>query len=41
MPYSFKTPEDVLRAVRDDKIEMIDLRFTDVTGLWQFVGSDV
>jgi Glutamine synthetase, beta-Grasp domain len=28
-------PEDVLRTVTDDKIEMIDLRFTDIPGLWQ------
>src|SRR3954471_18775301 len=35
MPYNCKTPEDVLRAINDDKIEMIDLRFTDLPGLWQ------
>ena len=35
MPYNCKTPEDVLRAIENDKIEMIDLRFTDLPGLWQ------
>src|SRR5215470_3982331 len=35
MAYDLKTPEDVLRTIKDDKIAMIDLRFTDVPGLWQ------
>jgi glutamine synthetase len=35
MPCSCKSPEDVLRTIKDDKIEMIDLRFTDLPGLWQ------
>ncbi len=35
MSYNLKTPEDVLRAIKDDKIQMIDLRFTDLSGLWQ------
>jgi glutamine synthetase len=35
MAYNCKTPEDLLKIVRDDKIEMIDLRFTDLPGLWQ------
>ena len=35
MSYNCKNPEDVLRTVTDNKIEMIDLRFTDVPGLWQ------
>ena len=35
MPYDLKTPEDVLRTIKDDKIAMVDLRFTDVPGLWQ------
>src|SRR5690349_20305138 len=35
MSYNCKTPEDVLAVIRDDKIEMIDVRFTDVPGLWQ------
>jgi glutamine synthetase len=35
MTYYLETPEDVLRAIKDDKIQMIDLRFTDVSGAWQ------
>lgn len=35
MAYDCKTPDDVLKVVRDDKVEMIDLRFTDLPGLWQ------
>jgi glutamine synthetase len=35
MAYICKSAEDVLRTIKDDKIEMIDLRFTDLPGLWQ------
>src|SRR5215213_8205151 len=35
MPYNCKTPDDVRRIITDDKIEMIDLRFTDLPGQWQ------
>jgi glutamine synthetase len=35
MSYNCQTPEDVLRTIKDDKIEMIDLRFADLPGLWQ------
>ena len=35
MPYDCKTPDDVLKIVQDEAIEMIDLRFTDIPGLWQ------
>jgi glutamine synthetase len=35
MPYDCKTPDDVLKVIRDDKVEMVDLRFTDLPGLWQ------
>src|SRR5215475_5675684 len=35
MSYDLKTPEDVVRAIKDDKIAMIDLRFTDLPGTWQ------
>jgi len=35
MAYTCTSPEDVLRTIKDDKIEMIDLRFTDLPGLWQ------
>jgi glutamine synthetase len=35
MAYNCTSPEDVQRTIKDDKIEMIDLRFTDLPGLWQ------
>src|SRR4051812_11059573 len=35
MPYNCKTPDDVLKIITDDNIEMVDLRFTDLPGLWQ------
>jgi glutamine synthetase len=35
MPYDCSTPEDVIRVIEDDEIEMVDLRFTDLPGLWQ------
>lgn len=34
MSYNCKTVADVLRTIKDDKVEMIDLRFTDLPGLW-------
>src|ERR1700694_1128130 len=27
--------EDLLKAIKDDKVQMIDLRFTDLPGVWQ------
>src|SRR6516162_214044 len=35
MSYNCKTPNDVIKVIKNDKIEMIDLRFTDLPGLWQ------
>jgi glutamine synthetase len=35
MHYEGKSPDDLLKAIKDNKIEMIDLRFTDIPGLWQ------
>jgi glutamine synthetase len=35
MSYNLNSPEDVLRVIKDEKIQMIDLRFTDLSGLWQ------
>jgi glutamine synthetase len=35
MSYDCKAAEDVLRAIADDGIQMVDLRFTDIPGLWQ------
>jgi glutamine synthetase len=35
MAYNCKTEDDVLKVIKDQKIEMVDLRFTDIPGLWQ------
>src|SRR5271167_2382477 len=35
MAYNLKTPHEVVRAIKDDKIAMVDLRFTDLPGTWQ------
>jgi len=29
------TAEDLLKAIKDEKVKMIDLRFTDLPGVWQ------
>src|SRR6202041_3996485 len=29
------TTEDLLKAIEDEKVQMIDLRFTDLPGVWQ------
>src|SRR5437899_3400293 len=29
------TVEDVLKTIKDEKVQMIDLRFTDLPGIWQ------
>jgi glutamine synthetase len=29
------TAEDLLKAIKDDKVQMIDLRFSDLPGVWQ------
>ena len=29
------TVEDLLKAIKDEKVQMIDLRFTDLPGVWQ------
>ena len=29
------SPEDVLKAIADHQVRMIDLRFTDLPGVWQ------
>jgi glutamine synthetase len=33
--YDCESADDVLKAIKDDKIEMVDLRFADLPGLWQ------
>jgi glutamine synthetase len=35
MALSCATSEDVLKAIKDQKVQMIDLRFTDLPGVWQ------
>ena len=35
MPLDCNTPEDVLKVIKDEKVEMIDVRFTDLPGIWQ------
>jgi glutamine synthetase len=35
MTYDCTTSENVLRAIKDHKIQMIDLRYTDLPGQWQ------
>ncbi|MFQ5953456.1 MAG: type I glutamate--ammonia ligase [Kiloniellales bacterium] len=35
MPLDCKTPEDALKAIKDHKVQMIDVRMTDLPGLWQ------
>ena len=35
MSFNCRTAEDVVKTIRDRKIEMIDLRFTDLPGSWQ------
>jgi Glutamine synthetase, beta-Grasp domain len=35
MALSCATAEDVLKTIKDEKVQMIDLRFTDLPGIWQ------
>jgi glutamine synthetase len=35
MTQESKRPESLLKTIKDSKVEMIDLRFTDIPGLWQ------
>src|ERR1700730_17617696 len=35
MSYDCNSSDDVLKVIKNDKIEMVDLRFTDLPGLWQ------
>jgi glutamine synthetase len=37
MSSNLKSPEDILRAIKDDKIDRVDLRFTDLPGHWHRV----
>ena len=31
------SPEDVIRAIKDHEVEIVDLRFTDLPGMWQHI----
>ena len=35
MPLQCNTPEDVLAVIREHDVKMVDLRFTDMPGIWQ------
>jgi glutamine synthetase len=35
MSEAFKTPEDLFKFIRDRNVQVIDLRFTDLPGVWQ------
>ena len=35
MPLNCSTPKDVTKAIEENKIEFIDLKFTDLYGQWQ------
>ena len=35
MTQESKGTESLLKIIKDNKVEMIDLRFTDIPGLWQ------
>jgi glutamine synthetase len=35
MAYTLETPDQVLQTIKDNDIVMVDLRFTDLPGLWQ------
>ena len=35
MALSCATAADVLKTIKDEKVQMIDLRFTDLPGIWQ------
>ncbi|HEX2887586.1 type I glutamate--ammonia ligase [Vineibacter terrae] len=35
MPLACQTPEDLFKLIRDQKVQIVDLRFTDLPGTWQ------
>ena len=35
MTLGCKSPEDVIKAIRDHDVQIVDLRFTDLPGMWQ------
>ena len=36
-----KTPADVMKAIKDQEVAMVDLRLTDVPGMWQHISYPV
>ncbi len=41
MTFSCKTPGDVMKVIKDEGVEMVDLRLTDVPGSWQHISYPV
>jgi glutamine synthetase len=41
MTLGCKKPADVMKAIKDEGVEMIDFRFTDVPGMWQHTSYPV
>ncbi len=41
MTFSCKTPDDVMKVIKDEGVEMVDLRLTDVPGGWQHISYPV
>ena len=35
MPLDCKSPEDVMQVMKENDIQIVDLRFTDIPGIWQ------
>jgi glutamine synthetase len=35
MALNCATADDVLKTIKDEKVQMIDLRFTNLPGVWQ------
>ena len=41
MTFGCKTPDDVMKLIKDEGVEMVDLRLTDVPGGWQHISYPV
>jgi len=41
MSLNCKTPADVLKAIKDNDVRFVDLRFTDPRGKWQHTAQDI
>ena len=40
MSLNCKSPEDVLKAIKENDVKMVDVRFTDPRGKWQHLAID-